>query len=213
MSSSGSEFIGSNRRTHSALTVGSAVMNQSIDPKKKGPPSLYNEALAEAICDRLADGESLNAICKSEGMPSERTVRTWARTPDHPFSPKYARARELGYLKLADELLEIADDGTNDWMKRTGKDGEDLGWAVNGEHIARSRLRVDTRKWLLSKCLPKVFGDRITAEHTGSDAVPVRLIDSRMTAKEAAAAYEEAIKAVPPTDFEVITRRAADEAE
>jgi hypothetical protein len=88
-------------------------------------------------------------------------------------APPYHGARQVQafargrYLKLADELLEIADDGTNDWMRRTGKDGEDLGWAINGEHIARSRLRVDTRKWLLSKCLPKIFGDRITAEHTG----------------------------------------------
>ncbi len=162
--------------------------------KEKGRPSLYNEALADSICDRLADGESLNSICKSETMPSERTVRTWARTPDHAFSPKYAQARQIGYLKLADELLEIADDGTNDWMKRFGKDGE--GWAVNGEHIARSRLRVDTRKWLLSKCLPKVFGDRITTEHTGPNAGPVPVIHSGMTVKEAAAAYEQAIKGI-----------------
>jgi hypothetical protein len=101
----------------------------------------------------------------------------------------------MGYLKLADELLEIADDGTNDWMKRFGKDGEDLGWALNGEHIARSRLRVDTRKWLLSKCLPKVFGDRIATEHSGPTAA-VPLIHSGMTVKEAAAAYEQAIKGI-----------------
>jgi transposase-like protein len=97
---------------------------------------------------------------------------------------------------LADELLEIADNGTNDWMKRFAKDGEDLGWAVNGEHIARSRLRVDTRKWLLSKCLPKVFGDRITTEHTGPNAGPVPVIHSGMTVKEAAAAYERALKGI-----------------
>jgi hypothetical protein len=201
MSNSESECTGSDRRPR-PLTYGSAALSRSIDPKKKDPPSLYSEALAEAICDRLADGESLNRICKAAGMPSERTVRTWARTPEHPFPPKYARAREIGYLKLADELLEIADDGTNDWMRRTGKDGEDLGWAVNGEHIARSRLRVDTRKWLLSKCLPKIFGDRITAEHTGPNGSPVPLINSSMTAREAAAAYEQAIKDMPSTfDF------------
>ncbi len=165
-----------------------------LDGKEKGRPSLYNEALGDTICARLADGESLNSICKSEGMPSERTVRTWARMPDHPFSPRYAQARQIGYLKLADELLEIADDGRNDWMKRTGKDGEDLGWAVNGEHIARSRLRVDTRKWLLSKVLPKIFGDRITTEHTGANAGPVPTIHAGMSVKEAAAAYEQALK-------------------
>lgn len=210
MSSNQPAFMGSNRLTRPAFCCGG--MSQSAGPKK-GPPSLYSEALAEAICDRLADGESLNTICRSQGMPSERTVRTWARTPEHPFSPKYARAREIGYFKLADELLEIADDGSNDWMRRTGKDGEDLGWAVNGEHIARSRLRVDTRKWLLSKCLPKIFGDRITAEHTGVNAVSVPLITSSMTAKQAAEAYQQAIRGVTCTEFEENPRKVADEFE
>jgi hypothetical protein len=77
------------------------------------------------------------------------------------------RAREIGYLRLADELLDISDDATNDYMIR--KNGDDDEEVVNHDHIARSRLRVDTRKWLLSKMLPKVFGDKITQEVTGKD--------------------------------------------
>lgn len=137
-------------------------------PKKKGRPSLYTEELGEKICARLADGESLNSICKDDGMPSERTVRTWALDKNHPFSPKYAQAREIGYLKMADELLDIADDGTNDWMVREREDGSSTE-LVNHEHIQRSKLRVDTRKWLLSKMLPKVFGDKVSTEVTGKD--------------------------------------------
>jgi hypothetical protein len=74
-------------------------------------------------------------------MPSERTMRTWALDPQHPFSPKYARGRELGYHKMADQLVEIADD--------TGIDAND------------KCIRVDTRKWLLSKALPKIYGDKL----------------------------------------------------
>jgi hypothetical protein len=70
------------------------------------------------------------------------------------------RARESGYHKMADELLEIADDASNDFMERKGKDGEAV-MVVDHDHIARSRLRVDTRKWLLSKALPKVYGDKL----------------------------------------------------
>lgn len=131
-----------------------------------GRKTLYTEKVAKEICDRLADGESLNSICKDDGMPSERTVRTWALDKNHPFSPKYAQAREIGYLKMADELLDIADDGTNDWMVREREDGSSTE-LVNHEHIQRSKLRVDTRKWLLSKMLPKVFGDKV--QHTGDD--------------------------------------------
>jgi len=146
------------------------------EPKKKGPKSIYNAALGELIYERLADGESLFSICKDDGMPSERTVRRWALDLEHPFSPKYTQAREIGYLKLADELLEIADNGSNDWMERNGE--ENAGWVANGEAIARSRLRVDTRKWLLSKCLPKVYGDKL---ELGSD--PDRPIKAEMTFK------------------------------
>ena len=124
-----------------------------------GRPSLYTEELAEAICSRLEQGESLNAICKDEGMPSESGVRRWACEDYKGFAAKYMRARELGYLRLADELLDIADNGRNDWMMRRGED--DAGWVANGEHMQRSRLRVDTRKWLLSKMLPKVYGEKV----------------------------------------------------
>src|SRR5690554_5149482 len=120
------------------------------EAKKKrlrGRPSLYTEELAEKICARLADGESLNQICKDEGMPSERTVRTWALDVNHPFSPKYAQAREIGYLKMADELLSISDDGQRDIVTRVNEKGETY-TVVDHEHIQRSRLRVDTRKWL-----------------------------------------------------------------
>jgi len=136
--------------------------------RSRGRPTRDNEEIAEIICARLAEGESLNRICKDDGMPAESTVRLWALDPEHPFSAKYAKARELGYMKMADDLIDIADDGSNDWMIREGKDGEP-GWASNGEHIARSRLRVDTRKWLLSKMLPKVFGDKVSTEVTGKD--------------------------------------------
>ena len=60
---------------------------------------------------------------------------------------------------MADELLEIADDGSNDWMKR--QHGADQSYAANGEHIQRSRLRLDARKWLLSKALLKIYGDKL----------------------------------------------------
>jgi hypothetical protein len=131
-----------------------------------GRPSDYTPEIAALICERLAAGETLRAICTSEAMPPESTVRTWAVDDREGFSAQYTRAREIGYMSMADELLEVADDGTNDWMERGG---ENPGWDANGEHLQRSRLRVDTRKWLLSKALPKLFGDKLDLQHTGAD--------------------------------------------
>lgn len=147
-----------------------------------GRPSLYSEELAERICSGLKEGKTLRAVCREPGMPDARTVRDWAANKDHPFSPQYTRAREIGYHAMADELLEIADDDSGD-VTVDGEGNERL----NGEFAARSRLRVDTRKWLLSKALPKIYGDRTEHRHAGPNGedLPAALdsnADARMVA-------------------------------
>jgi hypothetical protein len=137
-----------------------------------GRPSRYSAKLAADICGLLAAGQSLREVCRSETMPSESTVRSWALDDKDGFSAQYTRAREIGYLTMADELFEIADDGSNDWMERQGED-KSATYVLNGEHVQRSRLRVDTRKWMLSKVLPKVFGDKI--QHSGDPENPVAM--------------------------------------
>lgn len=122
---------------------------------KRGRPSKFTKELAARICQRLAAGETLLAICRDPDMPSDATVRGWALSDSHGFFAEYARAREIGYLRMADEIGEIADDKAGD--------------------ANRDRLRVDTRKWLLAKCLPKVFGDRVSL--AGADGTsPVHVI-------------------------------------
>lgn len=95
------------------------------------------------------------------------TLHDWLTKPE--FSEQYARAREDGCRMMAEEILEISDDGKNDWMAKN--DPENPGYTFNGEHAQRSRLRVDTRKWLLSKMLPKEFGDKL--ELAGSKESPL----------------------------------------
>ncbi len=140
---------------------------------KKGRPTKYTKQIADKICEQLAQGFTLREVCKSEEFPAESTIRLWALEDRDGFSAHYARAREIGYQTMADELLEISDDGRNDWMERNGDD--DRGWVANGEHMGRSRLRVDTRKWLLSKALPKLYGDKITATHEAGDTLSALL--------------------------------------
>jgi hypothetical protein len=64
----------------------------------------------------------------------------------------------MGAEAIAEDILDIADNGRNDWMERNGEDA--AGWLLNGESIQRAKLRVDSRKWLLSKLAPKKYGDR-----------------------------------------------------
>lgn len=129
-------------------------------PAGQGRPTIYSQTLAAIILDRLAEGESLRSICRDAEMPSRPTVYGWMLDNVQGFSAQYARAREMQAHALADETLQIADDGSNDWMERN--DPDNPGWIANGEHIQRSRLRVDARKWAASKILPKVYGDKTT---------------------------------------------------
>ena len=137
------------------------LMEDQNNERPRGRPTLYTPEVAEAICTLLAEGKTLTRICRENlEFPADRTIRAWALDPQHPFSPQYTRARELGYHAMADHTVD-ASDGSVD----------DDGTLVPDDNItvARARLKVDTRKWLLSKALPKVYGDKITTEVTGKD--------------------------------------------
>lgn len=127
---------------------------------KIGRPTAYTEEIAQEICERLASGESLNAICRSEHIPHKVTIMRWLLSEQEiyaEFRNQYTLAREIQYQFMADEIIDIADNASNDWMER--EDPNNPGFAFNGEAVARSRLRVDTRKWFMSKVLPK-FADK-----------------------------------------------------
>jgi len=135
--------------------------------KKVGRPSLYSEELADSICEQIVTGKSLVSILKQEGMPSYTQVMKWLDTKEE-FADKYARAKAAQADYLADELMEIADN-----------DSLDIGFTddgkpfVKGENIQRSRLRVDTRKWIASKLKPKKYGDYQKREVSGPNGGPV----------------------------------------
>ncbi len=113
-----------------------------------GRPSAYTEAIASAILLRMSHGETLTAICKGEDMPASSTVRLWA-VDDKPagFSARYARAREMQADAIAEDAVDIAD----------GDPAADA---------AKTRLKVDTRKWLASKINPAKFGERSRVDTT-----------------------------------------------
>lgn len=140
-----------------------------------GRPTVMTPEVKAELLARVADGESVRQICDSAHMPS-RSVVYLAMANDRDFSDHYARAREAQIERWADEIVEISDDGTNDWIERENKDGSKFD-AIDHEHISRSRLRVDTRKWIMSKLLPKKYGDRLIAEHSGKDGGPIQTED------------------------------------
>ncbi len=130
--------------------------------------STYTPEIGAEICRRLADGESLDRICEdTPDFPGASTVRRWVLEDIGPgFAAEYTRARELQAHKLAEEIRQIADtpeEGSTITIKADGGTEE-----KRGDMIEHRRLKIDARKWYLSKVLPKVYGDKQQIEHSGS---------------------------------------------
>lgn len=148
-----------------------------------GRPSEYTKEIADEICERIAEGESLRRICLSDHLPNRKTIFHWLLNDTHPgFCDQYRKAREMQAENFADEMNDIADDGSNDYMENVDDQGAVIGYKLNGEHIQRSKLRIDTRKWIASKLKPKKYGDKL--ELSGDAEAPVAFVIRDMTKKD-----------------------------
>lgn len=131
-------------------------------------PNKFTLAIAERICERLSDGESLRSICMSEKMPSKATVFRWLRNNEK-FRDQYVRAREAQADAIVDEILDIADEECTkvktDKHPRADADEDGMVEVVfDAVAVQRNKLRIDARKWLAGKLKPKVYGDKVESE-------------------------------------------------
>jgi len=117
-----------------------------------GRPSKYTEALAQEICDRIANGESLKRITDGSDMPSRPTVHAWLITKPE-FLNKYNTAKQMQADVYADEMDDIAHDESIDTQ--------------------RAKLIIDTRKWTASKLKPKKYGDKLDVTSDGEQLQPI----------------------------------------
>ncbi|OWO91452.1 terminase small subunit protein [Rhizobium esperanzae] len=132
-----------------------------------GRPSKFSQALAERICARIADRESLRSICRDEDMPAKSTVLSWLADEEKAaFRARYALAREIMADSFVDEMVEIADNSSDDWIEKKNAAGEITGWQENGEAIRRSQLRIATRQWVAEKLRPRKYGAKVESEQS-----------------------------------------------
>lgn len=124
----------------------------------------FDQRIADEVCERMALGESLRAICTEEKYPAESTIRLWAMQDINGFAAQYTRARELQAHALAEEIITISNtpqEGIETTVKADGTSE-----TKHGDMLGHRKLQVDARKWYLSKVLPKVYGEKL--ELTGS---------------------------------------------
>lgn len=168
-----------------------AVPAKKPPAKKTGRPSLYTDEVAARICDGLSQGIPLTVICADPGMPNDDTVRLWATKNDE-LARAIARARELGYDKIAMDALRIADSPVEGKRIKRSEDGTE---EVIEDMLGHRKLQVETRLKLLAKWDPKRYGEKVTQEVTGPGGGPLQhSLAVRFVAGEAVG-----VKAAPQT--------------
>jgi hypothetical protein len=137
-----------------------------------GRPSKFDQKTFDVICEKVSTGMTLNEVCRMKGMPLAVTVRAWVMHNKPPgIYTQYARAKELQLEAMADEMQEIADHARNDWMTRNFRGVTSV--VPNREVIDRSKLRVETRKWLLSKLARGRFGEPREGKPEGDEGAVI----------------------------------------
>jgi hypothetical protein len=126
-------------------------------PRPVGRPSTYSLELAMEICARLGDDEKLCDICKLSHMPHAATVYRWI-ADNEDFARSYHCALMAKFDKKSEELVAIADDGSQDEEIIDGADGMPTVRASK-EALGRSKLRIETRQWIMAKELPRKYGE------------------------------------------------------
>jgi hypothetical protein len=175
----------------------------------RGRPTAYTEEVANWICSELAQGKTLLEICAEDSsLPDHSTIRAWAASNYQGFYGKYARARDIGLDAMAEQLFAIADDRSNDYIERVSENGK-IVRVPDHERIARSRIRIDARKWYLSKLAPKRYGDRISTDamNAPNDELAVTLAEA-LTPEELESLKQKLI-AVKEAKMLAQTQRAA----
>ena len=174
---------------------------------KLGAPHGYTKKIGDEILFRMSEGESLRKICKDDHMPNRSSVHKWvidggkhdASKDLKSFSNQYPQAQMMQAFHMVDEMEEIADDDERDWEAVKDSDGNVIGVKVDGEHVQRSKLRIDTRKWMAAKMLPKVFGDKTAIVGGSQDDEPVK-VQSEISRSDARRVALMMAKALKPDD-------------
>lgn len=139
-------------------------------PNPVGRPSSYTQELSDRICQRLSEGVSLRTVCLADDMPDAATIFRWLRI-NKEFREQYEAAKQESTDAMAEDIQDIADNGTNDYIEKERPDGT-MVEVFNSEHVQRSRLRIDTRKWLMAKMKPKKYADKLDLTTGGEKIEP-----------------------------------------
>jgi hypothetical protein len=128
-----------------------------FDVSKMGRPKEYpdDSPVWQYMIDRISNGRSLSSVLREDDMPVWSTVQVKIEQ-DEKFKAKYDKAIQDRADRLADEIMDLADQTMPEWLEGSGASA----W------VQQKRLQVDARKWVASKLKPRTYGDRLDVSVT-----------------------------------------------
>lgn len=150
----------------------------------------YTPALADEICERIANGETLREICRDSHIPSYRSVYRW-REANPEFASRFAHARDCGFDVISEETIEILDTPPERCMTEHG-DKVDTGYVQWQKNRAEQRLK------LLAKWSPR-YSERLDLTSAGQ---PLTMTPEERAAKLASIAEQAARRKADQEDGE-----------
>ena len=132
------------------------------------------EGAIKRIIEGVASGMSVRrCLNELDDMPASSLFWGEWHFNDEDLQSKVAHAREAGVEVHLEEAVDIAEDGSNDWMEKHNKDGNFIGWQLNGEHVLRSKLRIETRLKRAAMIAPRKYGTKIDLTTGGKEIKPL----------------------------------------
>lgn len=183
-------------------------MTTETEQAERGRPTIYTPELRAEFCRRLSSGRTKRSVCRDDDMPDRDTIERWLmdlpndKNKDKAwiidgFYGHYTQARVMQAENVHDECIDIADDGTNDFVEIAVKKGKKI--VFDKEHVQRSKLRVDTRLSWLANTEPRKYGRNVKVESqaldkNGKPADPALGMGSEAFMAAAAAEIEKSLK-------------------
>lgn len=147
------------------------LKTRELRKESPGTKTIFTPELCSKICDFVIEGYTMRQIAAMDGMPTKASIfRAMSRNED--FAAAYAEARDLQTMMWEDDLTDIADNSNNDWVEKERANGS-TEIALNHEAMQRSKLRIETRKWLMACRKPQKYGTKVSQEISGPDGGPV----------------------------------------
>lgn len=156
---SDAEKVNAKKKVVAEVTKYLTAKNEKPETKM-GRPSIYSDETAKTICKKIATSvHGIRRICdENPELPCVTTIMTWLfEKPE--FLAQYDAAKRHQANLFVDQIMDIANDSSFDVIEN-----EEGQMRMNSEFVARSRLKIDSIKWIACKLLPKVYGDKVQNE-------------------------------------------------